>query len=343
MTEFGVPNKLVRLVKMTLTNTVCKVKVQGQLSKAFKVNSGLRQGDVISTILFNLCLEKVIRKIEINPGGTILNRSLDYMAYADDLNIVSRNTRYLAEAFQQIDSEGRKMGIEVNVDKTKFMVSCRDQRIRDENLTIGDKVFKKVRDFKYLGSTITEDNNTSTEIKVRIAAGNRSYYSCLSMMKSRMLSRKSKVRIYKTLIKPVVMYGSETWTMSKKDQSALLVWERKILRKIYGPVNDHDTWRIRTNSELQELYQDASIVADIKGRRLRWAGHVERMEDSRKCKKVYRGKPEGRRKVGRPRKRWLDDVEEDLKSIGVRGWRRKARDRSEWRKVVREAKVLHEL
>ena len=107
--------------------------------------------------------------------------------------------------------------------------------------TTADRIFEKVRVFKYLGSTIFEDNNTSTEIKVRIAAGNRSYFSCLPILKSRMLSRKNKIRINKTIIRPAVMCGPETWTMSKHDQNALLVWEGKILRKTYGPIKEQDS------------------------------------------------------------------------------------------------------
>jgi hypothetical protein len=75
--------------------------------------------------------------------------------------------------------------------------------------------------------------------------------------------------------------------------------------------------------------------------RLRWLGHVERMSDDWSTKKLYSNKPEGLRLVGRPRKRWLDEVEQNLKQMGVRGWRRRAQNRDEWRSILKEVKVHH--
>jgi hypothetical protein len=112
-----------------------------------------------------------------------------------------------------------------------------------------------------------------------------------------------------------------------------------VLRKIYGPVYDNGIWRIRTNKELMALYQELDTVAEIKKARLRWLGHVERMSENRVIKKLYMSKPEGRRSVGRPKMRWLDDVEEDLRMMRVSDWRGKAR-RHEWKSVLREVKVL---
>ena len=162
-------------------------------------------------------------------------------------------------------------------------------------------------------------------------------------MLSSFLSRKSKICIYKTIIRPTVTYAAETWTITANDERLLGGWERKILRKIFGPVCENGDWRIRTNREVYQLYQDVDIVTLIKTSRLRWAGHVIRMDDERACKKIFEGKPEGRRRRGRPRKRWQDDVEEDLKRLGVRGWRRKARDRAEWKEVVFQARALQGL
>jgi hypothetical protein len=90
-----------------------------------------------------------------------------------------------------------------------------------------------------------------------------------------------------------------------------------------------------------ELYEELDIVTDVKRMRLRWLGHMERMSDDRSTNKLYSNKPEGLRLVGRPRKRWLDEVEQDLKQMGVRGWRRRAQKRDEWRSILKEAKVLH--
>jgi hypothetical protein len=99
--------------------------------------------------------------------------------------------------------------------------------------------------------------------------------------------------VYRTIIKPVVTYGSETWCLTANDERSLRTWERKVLRKIYVPVYDNGIWRIRTNKELVALYQELDIIADIKKARLRWLGHVERMSDERVIKKLYVSKPEG--------------------------------------------------
>jgi hypothetical protein len=95
MKEFGIPMKLVRLVKMTLANTNSKVKIQGKLSPSFETMIGLRQGDSLSTLLFNLCMEKILRNVRINPGGTIYNRTRQCLAYADDIVILGRSEGYI--------------------------------------------------------------------------------------------------------------------------------------------------------------------------------------------------------------------------------------------------------
>jgi hypothetical protein len=92
----------------------------------------------------------------------------------------------------------------------------------------------------------------------------------------------------------------------------------KILRKIFGATNDKDGWRMRTNIDIQELFKQPDIVVTIKKGRITWAGHVQRMPETRIVKKVFLGKPDGRRRKGRPRKRWLDDLEEDLRKLGVK-------------------------
>jgi hypothetical protein len=116
-----------------------------------------------------------------------------------------------------------------------------------------------------------------------------------------------------------------------------MTWERKILRKIYGPKSEQAVWKIRNNLEIQNVYESPDIVTEIKVRRLEWLGHVVRMEYTCLPKMVFNAKPESRHGVGRPRLRWLDDVEADIKALGVKRWRIKAQDRKEWSAILREA------
>jgi hypothetical protein len=109
------------------------------------------------------------------------------------------------------------------------------------------------------------------------------------------------MKIYKTLIRPIVTYGSETWTLTSEIENALRTFERKILRKISGPVKDRRGWRIRYNEELEELVNNEDIVRFIKACRISWLGHLERMSDYAMPKRILYRKLFSIRKRGRPK------------------------------------------
>jgi hypothetical protein len=124
-----------------------------------------------------------------------------------------------------------------------------------------------------LGSQINSKNSIQEEIRLRIQAGNRSLLANKNLLNNKDLNAASKLQIYKSTIRPTVTYGCETWAMTVTEQNRLLVFERRVLRKIYGRTLDNNgTWRIKTNEELEILIQKTNIVRFIKSQRLRWAG-----------------------------------------------------------------------
>jgi hypothetical protein len=122
-------------------------------------------------------------------------------------------------------------------------------------------------------------------------------------LSSRLLSRNVKVKIYKTIILPVVLYGCETWSLTLREEHRLKVFENTVLRRIFGPKRDEVTgeWRKLHNEELHNLYSSPDIIGRVKSRRMRLAWHVARMGEERKVYKVLVRKPEGKRPLGRPR------------------------------------------
>jgi hypothetical protein len=117
------------------------------------------------------------------------------------------------------------------------------------------------------------------EIKSRLNSGNAYCHSVQSLLSSRLLSRKLKVKIYKTIILPVVLYGCETWSLALREEHRPRVFENRMLRRIFGPTRDEVTgeWRMLHNGELHNLYSSPDIIRQIKSMRMSWAGHVARM------------------------------------------------------------------
>jgi hypothetical protein len=123
------------------------------------------------------------------------------------------------------------------------------------------------------------------------------------------LSKNLKIRIYKTIILPVVMYGCETWSLALREELRLGVFENRVLRRIFGPKRDEVTgeWRKLHDEDLRDLYSSPSIIRIIKARRMRWERHVARMGEKRNVYRLLVGKPEGRRPLGRPRRRYVNN------------------------------------
>ena len=120
------------------------------------------------------------------------------------------------------------------------------------------------------------------------------------------------------LIFPIVLYGCETWSLTLREERKLRVFENMVLRRIFGLRRGEimGEWRTLHNEELNDLYSSPTIVRMIKPRRMRWAGHVARMDEERGVYRVLVGKPEGKRPLGRPRRRWVDNIRTGLQEVG---------------------------
>jgi hypothetical protein len=133
-----------------------------------------------------------------------------------------------------------------------------------------------------------------------------------------LLLKNIKIRVYRTIILPFVLYGCETWSLPLKEEQKLRVFENRVLRRIFGPKRDEVTgeWRSIHNEELNGLYSSPNIIGVIKSRRMRWTGHVARMGETRGAYRILVRRPEGRRPLGRPRRRWEDNIKMDLEEVG---------------------------
>jgi hypothetical protein len=127
--------------------------------------------------------------------------------------------------------------------------------------------------------------------------------------------------------------------VTKKEEQVVLIFERKMFRRIYGAKYEDGEWKSRKKRELEELSKEENIVKWIKGQRIRWLGHLERMEEDRMPKKIFTQELKGTRRRGRPKKRWKEEVETDLQVLGVRRWRELVIDREKGRGIVRQAKA----
>ena len=151
----------------------------------------------------------------------------------------------------------KKIGLEVNADKPKYMVKAREGNAgRGHSVKIDNSAIERVEEFKYLGVTLTDQNSIQEEIKRRLKLGNACYHSVQNLLSSRLLSKNLKIKIYRTIILPVVLYGCEAWSLTLREEHRLRVFENRVLRRVFGPKRDEVTgeWRKLHNEELNDLY-----------------------------------------------------------------------------------------
>jgi hypothetical protein len=233
----------------------------------------------------------------------------------------------------------------VNPEKTKYMLMSSSQKTgQKHSIKIRKRSYEDVAKFKYLGTTLSDQNCMHEEINSRLNSRNACYHSVPNLLSSRLLSRNLKVKIYKTIILPVVLHGCETWSLTLREEHRLSVFENRVQRRMSGPKRDEEMaeWRKLHNGELHDLYTSPGIIRQIKTRRMRWMGHVVCMGEGRNVYRVLVGKPKGKRPFERPRCRWEDGIKMDLRETGWGDmeWIHLTQDRDRWQALVKEVMNL---
>jgi len=230
MAHFGIPNKLIRLTKATMENSTYYVKIGTIMTDCFKVGTGLQQEDELAPNLYNIALEYVIRQLSVQTTQTVFHKSVQLIGYADDMNIMGRTNKAISDVYDELEETAKEVGLIINVDKTKAMVQ--NWRLgKGGTLTVEDHKIEVVRRFKYLGTVINGSSDEMEEIRARILASNKAYSSLQTIFRSKQIHRNNKIKLSKTLIKPIFCYGSVIWTLTQTAEQILNTFEGKNIAK----------------------------------------------------------------------------------------------------------------
>jgi cell fate (sporulation/competence/biofilm development) regulator YlbF (YheA/YmcA/DUF963 family) len=165
---------------------------------------------------------------------------------------MARSKKAMEESLKALNDNANEVGLSINQEKTKYSKIKTERRNinRNTNAKMGQHYFERVQTLSFLGSIINNKYVKSNEILTRRRQGNKAFFMNNKFLSSKLTGRQFKMTIYLSTIKPMITYAVETWTLTERDMNYLLICERRILKKNFGPVQERDGWRIRTKPEL---------------------------------------------------------------------------------------------
>ena len=312
MKSYGIPSKIIDIIRSFYDCSRCAVRYGGEVGEWFQIVTGVRQGCVLSPLIFALVVDWVMARVakDADTGLRWVNgdrlRDLDF---ADDIALLDNTWRGMKDITSKTQAEAAKVGLAINPEKTKIMKVGKWNE--DDKIVIDDREVESVDAFCYLGSLITADSSCDREIKIRIGKANAAFGKLTKIWKKNGFSMKTKIRLYNAIVLSTLLYGSETWPMTVANKKRLEAAHHKWLRRIL-----HISWRDKiTNETIRERTGQENMENIIRKRRLKWMGHVWRMDEDRRAKQVMSWNSGGRRKRGRPRKNWPGTISDDLRYL----------------------------
>ncbi len=321
--------RYIEALKGLYENATMSVRLQDQNSKPIQLQRGVRQGDVISPKLFTTALEDVFKLLDWSGFGININGEyITHLRFADDIVVMAETVEDLNTMLDGLSRASQQVGLKMNMDKTKIMSNA---RVVPTPLKVGDTTLEVVDNYVYLGQTVQLGrSNFEKEVNHRIQLGWAAFGKLRNILTSE-IPQCLKTKVFEQCVLPVLIYGSETWTLTMGLIRRLKVTQRAMERAMLG-VSLRD--RIR-NEEIRRRTKVTDIARRIAKTKWQWAGHIARRDDGRWGRKVLEWRPRaGRRSVGRPPTRWTDD----LVKVAGRAWMRAAQDRALW-KALEEAFV----
>ena len=337
LTSLNLPSPLHSLISELHNGTSSCVSINGKLSDKFNSLSGVRQGCVLAPSLFCLVMDIVLKAA--NPSITyIADTPFSDGAYADDVAFIDTSIDSLCSSLVRLQTEAAKFGLNISWAKTKI------QNISNSTtptpIQIGNNSVEVVDDFNYLGCTFSSETGSYKEILRRIALAGQAMNNLSCVWKRKRLSTGLKVKIFNSMVIPILLYGSETWIVRQADANRLSGFYMQCQRRFLGI----RWYELISNDTISAMTGLPPITNIIRSRRLSLFGHVARLGPDVPAFKalttgidVISGEriPQGwRRHRGRPPKTWLDQIREDLPDHPWEDILACALDRNLWREVA---------
>ena len=232
MANYGIPSKIIPLVKNTYEGTSCRIHHDGGLTERFSIKTGVRQGCLLSPFLFLLAMDWAMKETTTGSRNGIqwtLVDQLEDLDFADDLALLAHTHSQMQAKTSKLEAISSKLGLNINTDKTKIM---RINGKSNEHITINNLSIEDVTSFTYLGSVINITVGTDEDVLARIGKARSAFNILANIWRSREITKATKIRIFNSNVKSVMLYGSETWRMTEKTVSKLQTFVNRCLRRI---------------------------------------------------------------------------------------------------------------
>ena len=331
---FGIEEGLIQTIQSLYNSASSAVLLNNNIGKHFKTTVGVRQGCLLSPVLFNLYLENIMRETlhEFESLISIGERTINNLRFADDIDLMGGSNNELQDLTNRLADTSGAYGMEVSCEKRKVIVNSANNTAAQ--ITMNGQQLEEVDACKYLGATLTKDGRSTIEIKTRLAIATSTMTKLNKIWSSKDISFPTKIKLYKALVLSILLYGCESWTMTAETTGRIQAFETKCYRRMLGiSWKDHKTNDfVRAQIALLAGPQEP-LLALVKRRKLTWFGHVTRHNSLPKT--VLQGTLEGGRKRGRPAKNWMDNIKEWTR-MSSPSLIRAAEDRPGWRSLARK-------
>ena len=324
----GIDGKDIRIIARLYWEQLAVVRTGKGNTNSIKIKRGTRQGCVLSPYLFNLFTELIFRSLDQEWGTSVGGRKISNLRYADDTALIADSGLELQSIASKVNEVGKEFGMKINIKKTKIMVVSKNKVVPRVDIILDGQTVEQVSSFTYLGQKFTENGKCDEEIKCRIGQARAAFNSLRNVLCCRKLSLTSRSRLLKCYVWSTLLYGVETWTISKTSRRRLEAFEMWCLRRM---MRISWTSRISNENVLSKAEVQRELYSVVQKRKLSFFGHIMRHESIQRD--LLEGMVEGRRSRGRPRLQWCHNVME-WTGKSFMTCKREAQDRSRWRGIA---------
>uniref|UniRef100_A0A8D8YBA7 Craniofacial development protein 2 n=3 Tax=Cacopsylla melanoneura TaxID=428564 RepID=A0A8D8YBA7_9HEMI len=305
--ETGIDGKDLRIITNLYWNQTAVLRVDYEHTEQVEILRGVRQGCIISPILFNLYSEYIFKEAlaDLDEGISINGVHLNNLRYADDTIVFADTLEGLQQLMNKVTETSKKYGLDINTNKTKFMIISKEN-ITGANLYVEGKRIERVSQYTYLGTIINEQWDNSQEIRCRIGKAKSTFNEMSAVFKSHNLTLETKIRLIRCYVYSVLLYGVETWTLKEETTAKPQAFEFWLYRRI---LKISWTQRVTNVEVLRRMKKSKELMNIVKTRKLQYLGHIMRNHQRYELlQRILQGKIDGKRPPGRRRISWLANL-----------------------------------